>query len=84
MANLFWDPVQGEPNHACGLAGDDTNQRQNMEWIQAYDKKRVEKTRTLNNLCWCAFLFEVKRNGRRYSITHTNFNFSKGKKAISA
>lgn len=39
MANLFWEPFQGEPNHTCGLAGDDTNQRQNVEWIQAYDKE---------------------------------------------
>lgn len=72
-------PFRESPTIRVGLQG--MTQTRGRTWNGfRLTIRRVEKTRTLNNLCWCAFLFEVKRNGRRYSITHTNFHFSKGKK----
>lgn len=75
-----WQIWSGSPFPTMRMGVQGVTQTRGRTWIQAYDEKRLGKTRTLNSLCWRAFLTEVKRNGRRYGITQTDFHFSKGKK----
>lgn len=76
-ANLCWDTVPGSrlpQPQPCAWE----HKAATDHGFQAGSKKRVKKR--LNNLCWCDILTRVKRNGRKYSITHTFFFFFQGKR----